>query len=122
VIRTSGIASNCRQAGAAREPTAAPRDESVRRAALAPRSTAVAPRGRASRERAGGQRGDSVGRSRALAGQLGSFGVRRIVITWFGRTGHLARADRGERVTDRVTRGGRPGLGGWGRDEDGRAA
>jgi hypothetical protein len=55
-------------------------------------------------------------------GQLGSLGVRRIVVTWFGRTGHLDRADRGERVADRVARGWRPSLGGCGRAEDGRAA
>jgi hypothetical protein len=46
----------------------------------------------------------------------------RIVVTWFGRTGHLDGADCGERAADRVARGGRPGLGGRGRAEDGRAA
>lgn len=35
---------------------------------------------------------------------------------------HLDRADHGERVVDRVARGGRPGLGGCGRAKDGRAA
>lgn len=137
VARSSRIVFNCHQVGlitavpdsgpptahAVREPAAAPRGESVRRAALAPRSAAVAPHGRASRvwlsatgrrhrERTGRRCGQSVGRGRAIAGQLGFLDVRRIVVTWFGRIGCLDRADRGEGVTDRQARSGHPGLGG----------